>query len=248
MMERFRIKIAIAVIALALCSLLLASCSKIEPTNTDEPDTEQTDDTAGDKEPEGALSEKESETASGEGQTENAVNGDEEPEGATSEVQPETVSNGDEESESVIETEPQESDEAKQQKSDESMEQQEPTVKEIVLTIISTEVETFWEDNESVDALKAELEKGDITIDMSMYGGFEQVGPLGVSLPRNDVQVTTTYGDIVLYSGNQIVLFYGSNSWSYTKLGRMQLSQEELSDLLGSGDVTLTLSLRESTD
>ncbi len=56
---------------------------------------------------------------------------------------------------------------------------------------------------------------------MSMYGGFEQVGEIGTSLPRNDVQTTTSAGDIVLYSGNQIVIFYGNNSWAYTRLGHI---------------------------
>ena len=78
---------------------------------------------------------------------------------------------------------------------------------------------------------------------MSMYGGFEQVGSIGQSIARNDVQMTTQSGDIVLYSGNQLVVFYGSNSWSYTKLGKINLSQKELEELLGNGDVTITLAL-----
>ena len=77
-----------------------------------------------------------------------------------------------------------------------------------------------------------------------MYGGFEQVGPIGQSLPRNDEQTTTSSGDIVLYSGNQIVVFYGSNSWSYTRLGRItDKTASELAELLGNGDVTITISL-----
>ena len=79
---------------------------------------------------------------------------------------------------------------------------------------------------------------------MSMYGGFEQVGEIGTSLPRNDVQTTTSAGDIVLYSGNQIVLFYGSNTWSYTRLGRIEgMSQAQLSRLLGGDPVTVTISM-----
>jgi hypothetical protein len=74
-----------------------------------------------------------------------------------------------------------------------------------------------------------------------MYGGFEQVGPIGQSIVRDDKQTTTNYGDIVLYSGNQIVVFYGSNSWAYTKLGHIDLSQQEMSDLLSGGDVSITL-------
>jgi hypothetical protein len=77
-----------------------------------------------------------------------------------------------------------------------------------------------WEDNASVEALKALATEG-LTIEMSMYGGFEQVGSIGQSLPRSDAQTTTASGDIVLYSGNQLVVFYGSNSWAYTRLGHI---------------------------
>ena len=77
-----------------------------------------------------------------------------------------------------------------------------------------------------------------------MYGRFEHVGPLGTSLPRQDAQTHTNYGDIVLYSGNQIVVFHGSNSWAYTRLGHIRdLSQAELKELLGQHDVTITLAL-----
>ena len=74
-----------------------------------------------------------------------------------------------------------------------------------------------------------------------MYGGFEQVGSIGQSIVRNDRQTDTHYGDIVLYSGNQIVIFYGSNSWAYTRLGHVNLSQQEMRNLLGNGDVSITL-------
>ena len=76
---------------------------------------------------------------------------------------------------------------------------------------------------------------------MSMYGGFEQVGSIGQSISRDDKQITTEFGDILLYSGNQIVVFYGSNSWAYTKLGHIDLSEEELTQLLGNGDVVLEI-------
>ena len=61
------------------------------------------------------------------------------------------------------------------------------------------------------------------------------------SITRNDQQTKTDYGDVVLYSGDQIVVFYGTNSWAYTRLGHIDLSQEEITDLLGNGDVTITL-------
>ena len=95
-----------------------------------------------------------------------------------------------------------------------------------------------WEENASVNALKAITP---LTIQMSMYGGFEQVGPIGQNITRNDVQTTTQAGDIVLYSGNQIVIFYGSNTWSYTKLGHINLPQSEMTELLGNGNVTIEI-------
>lgn len=106
------------------------------------------------------------------------------------------------------------------------------------LLIGETEVPVTWENNASVEALK---ELSPVTIQMSMYGGFEQVGSIGQSIVRNDVQTETSYGDIVLYSGNQIVIFYGSNSWAYTRLGHVDLSQREMREMLGSGDVAITL-------
>ena len=112
------------------------------------------------------------------------------------------------------------------------------------MEIAGTPVTVDWEDNGSVEALKELCKDGGITIDMSMYGGFEQVGSIGTSLSRNDVQITTSSGDIVLYSGNQIVVFYGSNSWSYTKLGHItDSSGYTMEELLGNGDVSINVSL-----
>lgn len=100
------------------------------------------------------------------------------------------------------------------------------------------------EENEAVDALVDMMEQGPVTIRMSDYSGFEKVGPLGTSLPASNQQTTTQAGDIVLYQGNQIVMFYGSNSWSYTRLGHIDdLTGWE--EALGSGDVTVTFSFEE---
>ena len=100
------------------------------------------------------------------------------------------------------------------------------------------------EENAAVDALVDMMEQGSVTIQMSDYSGFEKVGPLGTSLPTSNQQTTTQAGDIVLYQGNQIVMFYGSNSWSYTRLGHIDdLTGWE--EALGSGDVTVTFSLTE---
>ena len=113
------------------------------------------------------------------------------------------------------------------------------------MKISDSEVEVIWEDNESVDALKQLVKDETLIVEMSMYGGFEQVGSLGNSLPRNDTQTVTEAGDIVLYSGNQIVVFYGSNSWAYTRLGHIaDKNKKELTELLGNGDVIIELSSR----
>ena len=115
--------------------------------------------------------------------------------------------------------------------------------KTLHLFINDREIAVNWEDNESLKALIDLASSGPLTVQMSMYGGFEQVGSLGTTLPRNDSQTTTQSGDIVLYSGNQIVIFYGSNSWAYTRLGKVaDQSPAEMKTLLGSGDVTVALS------
>lgn len=98
-------------------------------------------------------------------------------------------------------------------------------------------------DNNPVEASN-NLAKDGLTINMSKYGGFEQVGSIGSSLPSADTRITTIPGDIVLYTSNQIVIFYDSNTWSYTKLGHINLSKSELTDLLGDEDVVLTLNLK----
>ena len=100
------------------------------------------------------------------------------------------------------------------------------------------------EDNFATIELKERLKNGDIIVNAHEYGGFEKVGDLGFSLPREDTNITTSAGDIVLYQGNQISLFYNSNSWSYTKLGKIQnVSSNELKDILGNGDVNITITL-----
>ena len=113
----------------------------------------------------------------------------------------------------------------------------------LTLKIDGIEVDVIWADNDSVRALK-NLAKDGLTINMSKYGGFEQVGSIGSTLPSSDTRITTSPGDIVLYSSNQIVIFYDSNTWSYTKLGHINLSKSELTDLLGDEDVVVTIDLK----
>lgn len=101
-------------------------------------------------------------------------------------------------------------------------------------------------DNSSADALKEILVSGPLTIDMSDYGTMEKVGPIGQSLPTNDEQITTAAGDIILYMGNSLVIYYDTNSWNFTKLGKIQdITQEELKEILGADNVAVTFSLEE---
>lgn len=101
------------------------------------------------------------------------------------------------------------------------------------------------EDNSASKDFIKELKKGNVTVNASEYGGFEKVGNLGFLLPTSDEKVDTTPGDIVLYQGDKISLFYGSHSWSYTKLGRLvNVDSDKLKEVLGSGNVTLEFSLK----
>lgn len=101
------------------------------------------------------------------------------------------------------------------------------------------------EDNSASEDFIKELKKGNVTVNASEYGGFEKVGNLGFLLPTSDEKVDTTPGDIVLYQGDKISLFYGSHSWSYTKLGRLvNVDSDKLKEVLGSGNVTLEFSLK----
>ncbi len=117
--------------------------------------------------------------------------------------------------------------------------------KQLTMQIGSTPVAVQWEDNESVDALRELVKDTPLTIGMSMYGGFEQVGSVGKELPRSDTRITTTAGDVVLYAGDQMVVFYGSNTWAYTKLGHItDQTAQELTALLSNGNVTITIAMQ----
>lgn len=118
---------------------------------------------------------------------------------------------------------------------------QEEAMNQITITVNGQEFSTVLEDNAAVKALLEKLEEGPLELSMGEYGGFEKVGGLGFSLPASDTQITTQPGDMVLYQSNQLVVFTGSNTWSYTKLGRVE-DPTALIDALGPGDVRLLLS------
>lgn len=99
-------------------------------------------------------------------------------------------------------------------------------------------------DNSSAEALMEMLKEGPITIDMQDYAKMEKVGSLGTNLPRNDEQITTEPGDLILYQGNALVIYYAPNSWNFTRIGKINdVTAEELKKALGTGNVKITLSI-----
>ena len=117
-------------------------------------------------------------------------------------------------------------------------------VEYIKIKINNNELTVKLENNIAVDALIEKLKEGNITVNAREYGNFEKVGNLGFSLPTNDSQVSTEVGDVMLYQGNQITLFYGSNSWNYTRIGKIvNTSEAKLKSILGDGDTTFVMSI-----
>ena len=97
-------------------------------------------------------------------------------------------------------------------------------------------------DTDAARALAEKLQAGPVTVSLHAYGGFEKVGPLPWGLPASDEQTTAQPGDVMLYQGNQITVFTGSNSWAYTPLGHIEgATSESLLEVLGDGDVEVTL-------
>ena len=117
----------------------------------------------------------------------------------------------------------------------------------IQLTVGEKTMTATLVDNAATRELQTLLEKGPITIQMSDYGGFEKVGALPQTFTTSNSQITTEPGDIMLYQGNNMVIFYGTNSWSYTRLGKIDgATADNLRQFLGSGSISLTVSLVSS--
>ncbi len=111
---------------------------------------------------------------------------------------------------------------------------------ELILTINGKTLTAKFEDNAAAKAFCERLSEGSLTVTLSEYGGFEKVGELGFSLPKSDERIEGKAGDILLYQGDKLTVFYGSNEWSYTKLAAI-VDVDGLKDVLGSGDITVTL-------
>lgn len=117
----------------------------------------------------------------------------------------------------------------------------------IAVTVNGAVLTATLSDNSSAKAFLELLQEAPVTIEMHDYGNFEKVGPLGKTLPRNDEQITTQAGDLILYQGNQITIYYDRNSWSFTRLGKIDnITQNELKEILGNGAVTVTFSLPDN--
>lgn len=120
----------------------------------------------------------------------------------------------------------------------------EVAMKTINVRIDGQEIAVFWEENPALSALRQRLENSPLHLTLSAYRGFEQVGSLGFSLPTQDRQQDATSGDIMLYNGNQLVLFFGTNHWAYTKLGSIS-EEQDVADLLNKERVVVELYLQE---
>lgn len=115
---------------------------------------------------------------------------------------------------------------------------------QIIVSINGRELFASLADNPSAQALAELLARGPLTISMHDYGSMEKIGSIGQSLPASDTQVTTEPGDIILYQGNQLTIYYDVNTWNFTHLGKIEgVSASELKEVLGSGDVDVTFSL-----
>lgn len=125
------------------------------------------------------------------------------------------------------------------QSQDNSSSQEEPMLK---ITVGDQELLATFADNSSAEEFQDLLAQGPVTISMDDYGGFEKVGSLGTTLTRNDTRITTQPGDVILYQGNQITIYYGTNTWNFTRLAKINDSTD-LQAKLGTGTVQVTFSL-----
>ena len=125
------------------------------------------------------------------------------------------------------------------QPQDNSSSQEEPMLK---ITVGDQELLATFAENSSAEEFRELLPQGPVTISMEDYGGFEKVGPLGTTLTRNDTRITTQPGDVILYQGNQITIYYGTNTWNFTRLAKINDSTD-LQAKLGTGTVQVTFSL-----
>ena len=124
----------------------------------------------------------------------------------------------------------------------------EKNIEKLLLQVGGRTLTATLADNSTVDALKELLKDAPITLDMSDYAGFEKGAPLPKTLPQNNEPMHTDAGDIILYQGRQFVIYYDQNSWSLTPIGKVDgITKSELKTILGTGNVTVTISLTETS-
>ena len=121
---------------------------------------------------------------------------------------------------------------------------EENDMKAVIVIVNGKELVINLENNSSSEAFYNKLLEGEVIVDAHDYGNFEKVGDLGFDLPRNDKQITTVPGDLILYMGNQITLYYDTNTWNFTKLGHIDIKKDELKEILGNENVTMTFKLK----
>lgn len=125
----------------------------------------------------------------------------------------------------------------------------EPEAESEQLLKIEVNGNTFYadfEDNSSAKALKEKLQAGSLTLDMEDYGGFEKVGDLPFSLPTNDGNITTSAGDVILYQGNKLTIYYDTNTWNFTKVAKIRDADSSLKSKLGEGTVKATFTITKN--
>ena len=130
--------------------------------------------------------------------------------------------------------------------SEQSREEEETNVaqRQFYITAGDDTFTAVFADNSSAEALEELLNRGDLTLSMSDYGNFEKVGSLDIQLPQNNEQITTGPGDVILYQGDSITIYYDTNTWNFTRIGKIQgVTREDLLAALGEGDVEVTFSL-----
>ena len=116
-------------------------------------------------------------------------------------------------------------------------EKEDMTPMPILGVIVGDSVFTIYtEDNSSTKAFIEEVNHGNVQIDMHDYGNFEKVGDLPWDLPTNDEEITTVPGDVILYQGNKITIYYDENTWNFTKLGHINATPEEIREAFGGKD------------
>lgn len=119
----------------------------------------------------------------------------------------------------------------------------------LAITANGTSFNASFEGNSSAEAFADLLQEDPLTLSLHDYGDFEKVGPLGTTLPTNDEQITTQPGDVILYQGDQITIYYDANAWNFTRIAHIDgASRENLLEAFGQGDVEVTFELQWDDD